>query len=211
DDEQALRLRRDLRQFSLQDRRGPHTPLLPDRPEQFGAGRIPSDRMGKPDGLPPRRSTPRATPSHRGMAGRGGGRVARHRGRHPGEPGVEALNGSRSERLTPPPPPPPPPLCGGDVGRRNLPQPTPEIATMKKSDVKQGGYYLMNHSSGFIPVQIMHEISRNRPTTRGRASNSGWISMTHWKATNLKTGRTIEIKSAARLKRGLSQQEIDAW
>jgi hypothetical protein len=67
---------------------------------------------------------------------------------------------------------------------------------MTKKDVKVGATYLMNHTSGKVPVRIL----RVKPTTLygGRSGNRD---MTHWVALNTKTGREIEIKSAAKLLR----------
>jgi hypothetical protein len=62
---------------------------------------------------------------------------------------------------------------------------------MTKKDVQVGHTYVMNHTSGMVHVRI------NQVITRG-----GWgktKEMTHWLATNLKTGREIEIKSAVKL------------
>jgi hypothetical protein len=73
---------------------------------------------------------------------------------------------------------------------------------MKRSDINPGSYYLMNHSSGLIPVRIEHELDRIHTGTHQRLT-------TYWLATNLKTGRIIEVKSAARLRRPLTPEEID--
>lgn len=67
---------------------------------------------------------------------------------------------------------------------------------MKKDEVELGVYYLCKHSSGNVPVQIL---SQKDP---GRYSN------THWRALNLKTRREIELKSAAKLLRKLTTEEI---
>ena len=64
---------------------------------------------------------------------------------------------------------------------------------MKKADVKIGEVYVMNHSSGKIDVRILRAVQRNR----GRIDNPSVV--THWIATNLRTGAQIEIKSALRL------------
>ena len=64
---------------------------------------------------------------------------------------------------------------------------------MKKSDVKVGKTYLCNHSSGKIRVRILQEVERFRGGPRNPRS------MTHWLATNERTGRQIEIKSAQKL------------
>lgn len=67
---------------------------------------------------------------------------------------------------------------------------------MKKAEVEVGKTYIMNHTSGKVPVTILSE---KEP---GRHSN------THWRAMNLKTRREIEIKSAAKLLRPATTQEV---
>lgn len=68
---------------------------------------------------------------------------------------------------------------------------------MKKDEVQVGRYYLCNHSSGKVPVKILAEKEPvNRKYHKAR---------THWRAINLKTGREIEIKSAAKLIREITE------
>ena len=68
---------------------------------------------------------------------------------------------------------------------------------MKKADVKIGSVYLCNHTSGKVPVKILAEKEPvNRKYHKAR---------THWRAINLKTGREIEIKSAAKLLREITE------
>lgn len=62
---------------------------------------------------------------------------------------------------------------------------------MKQAEVKVGSKYLMHHTSGMVAVEIREEIVRQNFRGNRRV---------HWLATNLKTGRTIEIKSAAKLR-----------
>ena len=72
---------------------------------------------------------------------------------------------------------------------------------MKKSEVKIGHVYRMKHTSGMIDVRITRAIETD---TIRRAGYHGTVShraKTHWEAVNLKTGRTIVIKSAVRLVR----------
>ena len=66
---------------------------------------------------------------------------------------------------------------------------------MLKADVRVGATYLMNHTSGKIKVRILSVKTRK---SWGRM-NGPERNMTHWIALNLKTGREIEIKSAAKL------------
>lgn len=63
---------------------------------------------------------------------------------------------------------------------------------MTKDQVKVGETYRMNHTSGRIEVKILsvHTVGGYRAGSRN---------MTHWRALNLKTGREIEVKSAAKL------------
>lgn len=67
---------------------------------------------------------------------------------------------------------------------------------MKKSDVKIGKTYYMNHTSGRgIKVRILRE----KPTRMYGSRDGSNKLMTHWYAENLATGRQIEIKSATKL------------
>jgi hypothetical protein len=63
---------------------------------------------------------------------------------------------------------------------------------MLKKDVKVGETYRMKHTSGRILVKINREVTRSAYGNNSRERN-------HWIATNLKTGREIEIKSAVKL------------
>lgn len=66
---------------------------------------------------------------------------------------------------------------------------------MKKADVKVGSTYVMKHTSGMIHARILREKAHR---CRGHWSGNDRTT-THWIAVNLKTGREIEIKSAAKL------------
>lgn len=66
---------------------------------------------------------------------------------------------------------------------------------MTKKDVQIGATYAMNHSSGRIRVRILMEKASRMYGGRNGVDRV----MTHWLAVNLKTGRTIEIKSATKL------------
>jgi hypothetical protein len=61
-----------------------------------------------------------------------------------------------------------------------------------KKDVKIGETYRMNHSSGKIDVRILRAVERSAYSSSSRTR-------LHWIGINLKTGREIEIKSAAKL------------
>ena len=61
---------------------------------------------------------------------------------------------------------------------------------MKKADVQVGACYLANHTSGRIFVKINQEVTHRH--FKGNKT-------IHWLATNGKTGRVIEIKSATKL------------
>lgn len=64
---------------------------------------------------------------------------------------------------------------------------------MKQKDVQVGKTYAMNHTSGRgIHVRIKSVV------VRGGYSPSS-VARTHWLATNLLTGREIEVKSAKKL------------
>jgi hypothetical protein len=62
---------------------------------------------------------------------------------------------------------------------------------MTKKDVVVGQQYTMNHTSGKIQVKILEKVEHSG-TTYSKAR-------THWRATNLKTGREITVKSAMKL------------
>lgn len=71
---------------------------------------------------------------------------------------------------------------------------------MLKADVKVPGTYLMNHASGRIQVRLFAVHPRKLYGSRGVERV-----MTHWKGTNLRTGREIEVKSAAKLIKRLDE------
>jgi hypothetical protein len=73
---------------------------------------------------------------------------------------------------------------------------------MKKSEIIVGKTYLMKHTSGWIPVTVHAE----RSTSTGFHRNN---TRTHWTATNLKTGREITVKSAVRLRKEITQKDVD--
>lgn len=71
---------------------------------------------------------------------------------------------------------------------------------MFKRDVKVGATYLCNHTSGRVPIRILRTVARG-----------GWgdtREVTHWIAINLKTGREIELKSAAKLLREIDPATV---
>lgn len=70
---------------------------------------------------------------------------------------------------------------------------------MKKDEVKIGAVYEVRLHGVLTRVRIEEAF-----TTRhwvGMASSGKRQSRTHWSATNLRTGRAIQIKSAAKLRR----------
>lgn len=67
---------------------------------------------------------------------------------------------------------------------------------MLKREIKVGSTYVIDHSSGLIEAKIIRE---KEAFIRG--GRNGTRSMTHWIAINGKTGREIEIKSAAKMLR----------
>lgn len=70
---------------------------------------------------------------------------------------------------------------------------------MLKSQIELGGTYEVRwHDGRLTEVRITHELRR----TRGHGSRSGRLStQTHYSGVNLATGRVVEIKSAAKLRR----------
>jgi hypothetical protein len=77
---------------------------------------------------------------------------------------------------------------------------------MKKSEVKIGSTYRMKHSSGIIDVRITREIDTPQINRSGSYGTVSHRARTHWEAINLKTGRTITIKSAVRLIRDVEAE-----
>jgi hypothetical protein len=65
---------------------------------------------------------------------------------------------------------------------------------MTKNEVEIGAVYALRHSSGYIHARIIRTIDRSRNNR----------TVTHWEAINLTTGRTIEIKSATKLRRRIA-------
>lgn len=63
---------------------------------------------------------------------------------------------------------------------------------LTKKDVVIGAYYLIRKPSGFVVVRIEGEVPRTDYPPRRN--------VTHWNATNMTTGRNIEIKSASKLR-----------
>lgn len=74
---------------------------------------------------------------------------------------------------------------------------------MLKKHIRVGSTYTMNHSSGLIPVRILREVERF-----SRVRGGGERCLTHWAAVNLKTGREIEVKSAAKLLREMDENPL---
>ena len=67
---------------------------------------------------------------------------------------------------------------------------------MKRGDVVIGGIYEVRVGRDLVPVRVAHEES-----TFGGARG--------WRGTSLVTGRGIWIRSAARLRRAMTQEEAD--
>lgn len=70
---------------------------------------------------------------------------------------------------------------------------------MKKDEVKIGGVYEVRLHGVLTKVRI-EEAFETRHWV-GAASSGKRQSRTHWSATNLKTGRRVQIKSAAKLRK----------
>lgn len=70
---------------------------------------------------------------------------------------------------------------------------------MKKDEVKIGGVYEVRLHGVLTRVRI-EEAFETRYWV-GAASSGKRQSRTHWSATNLKTGRRVQIKSAAKLRK----------
>lgn len=69
---------------------------------------------------------------------------------------------------------------------------------MLKSEVEIGGVYIVRwHDGSFTEVEILRPMRRRSYGGYSRRSKD----MTHYQAKNLKTGRLVEIKSAAKLRR----------
>ncbi len=72
---------------------------------------------------------------------------------------------------------------------------------MLKSEVKIPGYYWLKHTSGHTIVHILNET----------VSNYGRRDVTHYTAINIKTGARITIKSAAKLRRVATVDDIQKF
>lgn len=67
---------------------------------------------------------------------------------------------------------------------------------MKRADVVIGGVYIARVSDRLVPVRI--------DAPHQRVGYFGGRTVNHWDATNLSTGRKIEIRSAAKLRRAVA-------
>ncbi len=72
---------------------------------------------------------------------------------------------------------------------------------MKKAEIQIGGIYLAKVSGQVVPVRVTKE--------RDTYSYNGNYRMT-WEATNLRTGRTVRIKSAQRFRRRVTEDVATA-
>lgn len=77
---------------------------------------------------------------------------------------------------------------------------------MKKDEVKIGGVYEVRLHGVLTKVRI-EEATEHRNWV-GAASSGNRRTMTHWSATNLRTGRRIVIKSAAKLRREVPAENV---
>jgi hypothetical protein len=70
---------------------------------------------------------------------------------------------------------------------------------MRKQDIVKGGVYRLRwHDGSFTEVEILGE--RRHPVRQGRYPYAVTGSKVRYSARNLKTGRIVEIKSAAKLR-----------
>ena len=72
---------------------------------------------------------------------------------------------------------------------------------MKKSEIVPGKKYLFKHSSGVVPILVLREVVR---PSYGRWDGAN-RDRHHFLAKNLKTGRQIELKSAVKVIREVSE------
>jgi len=72
----------------------------------------------------------------------------------------------------------------------------PRMLAMKKDEVKIGGVYEVRLHGSFTKVRIEEAFE-----TRNCASTVKRRTTTRWSAINLRTGRMVQIKSAAKLRK----------
>lgn len=77
---------------------------------------------------------------------------------------------------------------------------------MKKNEVKIGGVYEVRLHGVMTKVRIEEAFETRHWVGRvGLVSSGKRQSRTHWSATNLRTGRAIQIKSAAKLRKEVTE------
>jgi hypothetical protein len=82
---------------------------------------------------------------------------------------------------------------------------------MKKSMVEIGNIYLVRVSGNLVPVNVVEEVEHHKSKRNPYSGEISWGSRTHWLGKNLKTGRIIEIRSAAKLRQPLSEAQIKIY
>lgn len=82
---------------------------------------------------------------------------------------------------------------------------------MKKANVELDQVYLARVSGNLVPVRVLEAIDRMGSKRNPYSGTSTLTERTHWRCENLKTGRIIEIRSAAKLRQPLSEAQIKIY
>ena len=77
--------------------------------------------------------------------------------------------------------------------------------------VEIGNVYLVRVSGNLVPVKVVEEVERPKSKRNPYSGEISWGSRTHWLGKNLKTGRSVELRSAAKLRQPLTEAQIQIY